>query len=101
MLNTCSCMSTVPSSDVSSEPPRVSIVATGGPSARLGAVRFRHCDLALEDFAGGPLRQLVHHPDDAGILVGRDPLLHVFPQLIRGGLLALLERDRGCHLLAE
>src|SRR5215210_2852925 len=58
-------------------------------------------DLALEDLPRRSLGQLVHEPDRARVLVGRDLLLDVRPQLVHVDVLAVLEGDGGRDLLAE
>src|SRR5262249_7483168 len=57
--------------------------------------------LAAEDLAGGALGQLVDQPEVAGVLVRRDPVLHVRPQFLGRGRGAGLERDGRADLLAE
>src|SRR4029453_19506988 len=62
---------------------------------------FGDLDLALEELAGRPLRQLVDDPDHSRVLVGGDLALDVLPDLLGGGFGALVESDPGAHLLSK
>src|SRR3954463_13959614 len=63
--------------------------------------RLRDLDLALEDLAGRPLRQIVHEPDVTWVFVGGDALLDERAQVPRRRPGPGLERDRRPDLLAE
>src|SRR4051812_35269221 len=63
--------------------------------------RLRRLDLALEDLARRPLRQLVREPDLARVLVRGHALLDERADVVGAGLLALLQHHRGADLLAE
>src|SRR3954453_2968745 len=65
-----------------------------------GVTRRRCLDLALEDLPRRALRQLLEEPDDARVLVGGDPLLHVLAHLLRRELHAVVADDRSADLLA-
>ena len=71
-------------------------------SARTWSSRLhRNRDVALEDFAGRALGQLVDEPDPAWVFVARDAFLDEVADGRGVGFGAGHQRDRSTHLLAE
>src|SRR5436305_4828018 len=72
----------------------------GSPSKEAWPLALRNLDLPLEDLPCRTFREILDKPDFPRVLVRRDTLLDVLAQLVVAGTCALLQRDRGCHLLA-
>src|SRR5947209_7972196 len=72
----------------------------GSPSKEGRPLALRNLDLPLEDLPCRTFREILDKPDFPRVLVRRDALLDVLAQLVVAGTCALLQRDRGRHLLA-
>src|SRR5579875_2864906 len=81
-------------------PARGSSMLAPAFAARVRSAARGWMDLALEDLARRPLRQVVDDPHRARVLVCGDALTHVFAELVRCRLGALTEGDCGADLLA-